>query len=141
MTQIDFYLLKTAESQNARDRVLTTLLEKALLKKHQVYIHVNDSAEAQRLDEWLWTYKDISFIAHTRIPQLAEDVPVTLGYQVPISKQRDVLIHLADDIAPFYQEFPRVLHIVPAEETLRQRAREHYRFYQAQGLTVNTHPL
>lgn len=141
MTQIDFYLLKPEQSGAGRDRILTILLEKAIAQKHHVYIHVSDSSEAQRLDEWLWTYKDISFIAHTRIPQMADAVPVTLGFEKPLTATRDILIQLAGGVADFYPEFARVIHLVPADDVLRQQAREQYRLYQAHGHSVQTHQL
>lgn len=137
---IDFYLVKRDDA-DASDRVLITLCEKALARDHRIFILTENSGEAQRLDEWLWTYDEMRFLAHTRVPNLANEVPITLSFDKPIAEHRDIFINLSGQIPDYTLEFARVLHIVPNQPERRQHCRQQYRDYQAQGLSIQTHEI
>src|SRR5687768_13867816 len=63
MARVDFYVL-AEEGSDVRYRFACRLAEKAVDQGHRVYLQTTSLAEAQRLDELLWTFSDRSFLAH-----------------------------------------------------------------------------
>lgn len=60
MTEVRFYHLQKTPLEQA----LPMILEKAMQGGFRAHIIVPDDNIKQSLDEWLWTYKDNSFLAH-----------------------------------------------------------------------------
>lgn len=140
MTQVDFYLLNSAEEPLC-DSFICRLVEKIYRQRHTIYIHCKDRQETHRLDELLWTFNDISFIPHNLYGEGPDSPPpVQLGFDVT-PKKSDVLINLSTTIPIFYTSFQRILEIVPQNEALQAVAREHYQFYKTQNLTLQTHKI
>jgi len=77
MTRIDFYLLTGdaagGETAISKDMAVCRLTNKAFLLGHRVYIHTADAAEAQRLDNLLWTFSAGSFIPHAASHDASDD--------------------------------------------------------------------
>lgn len=141
MLKIDFYIL--AESGSApRLQFACRLIEKAYQNKHRVYVHTEDQNTAHALDEMLWTYRDDSFIPHNLYGDGPDPAPpVQIGYAATPEKQRDILINLSKAVPAFYQQFNRLIEIIPQEPELQARGRENYRFYRSQGYEIATHKL
>lgn len=141
MTQVDFYLLNTPETQQ-RDNFICRLVEKIYRQRHTIHIHCKDQSETHRLDELLWTFSDISFIPHNICGEGPNaPPPIQLGFDTTPKKNINVLINLSTTIPIFYASFARVLEIVPEDEVLQTIAREHYQFYKSKNLILNTHKI
>ena len=141
MPRIDFYILQETAPQ-ARLLLTCKLIEKAYKNRHRVYVNAADTAQAQQLDELLWTYRDDSFLPHNLYGEGPEPAPpIQIGYQTTPAKQRDILVNLSADVPEYFTQFARVLEIVTNDPALQTTAREHYRHYRASGHEINTHKL
>ena len=140
MTRVDFYIVQTTQA-NGRELLACRLAEKAYIKGHQVYIQVNDSREAERLDKLLWTFRDGSFVPHTLAGGTQTDAPVHIGHGDEPVGHNDVLISLSNEVPLFFSRFQRVAEIVNQDEEQRSLARIRYKFYKERGYPLDTHEI
>jgi len=63
MGRVDFYILEQADAQ-ARLKLACRLAEKAWSQSQRVLLLTSGDADAQALDEMLWTFRDRSFVPH-----------------------------------------------------------------------------
>ena len=141
MTRIDFYVLESNDAQ-AQARLTCRLADKAWSLQHQIYIHTNTRQDSEQLDQLMWVYPDGSFLPHGVYG--AEDsalAPVLIGHDHEPEHMSDVLINLADNVPPFYSRFERIVELVTGDESLRQKARERYKYYRDRGYAIETHKL
>ncbi len=145
MTRIDFYLLTGdaagGETAISKDMAVCRLTNKAFLLGHRVYIHTTDAAEAQRLDNLLWTFSAGSFIPHAASHDADENMPVIIGQDTPPEAFDDVLISLAPQVPECFSRFQRVAEVVGPGDEDKQLARERFRFYRDRGYELQTHNL
>jgi DNA polymerase-3 subunit chi len=140
VTRIDFYVL-TENAPDARLRYACRIAEEAAERGSRVYLQTGSTGETQRLDELLWTYNDRSFLPH----EIAGGAPphprvmVMLGETSPPPSHRDLLINLTDNCTPDAPAYARIAEIVDVDPERKRRARERYRQYREQGLTLESH--
>lgn len=139
MSKVDFYILPT-DSLSARLDFACKLCEKAWRLGHRVYLHCQDDEQRNALDERLWHFKGEAFVPHDLAEQHA-DARVALGLGDTAGEHRDLLINLGGDVAGFVGQFERVAEIVVEEASIRQLARERFRFYREQGYALQDHRL
>ena len=142
MARVDFYVLAQVD-ERARQVLACKLAEKAWRLDNTVYIHAGSQADAERLDELLWTFRDGSFVPHSLAGRNdgTESSPIMIGCELQNTDTRDLLINLCDEIPPFAEGFPRVAELVTSDETCRQASRKRYAAYREQGHELNTHNL
>ena len=142
MARVDFYILAQAD-ERARQNLACKLAEKAWRLENSVYIHARDRADAERLDELLWTFRDGSFVPHSVVGRDdgTGDSPIMVGCEGTTIENRDLLINLCDDIPPFAKGFPRIAELVTSDENCRSLSRKRYAVYRDQGHELNTHKL
>ncbi len=142
MARVDFYVLAQGD-ERARQILACKLAEKAWRLDNTVYIHARSRADAERLDELLWTFRDGSFVPHGLAGRNdgTEDSPIMIGSDGGDAPTRDLLINLCDEIPPFAEGFPRVAELVTSDENSRLLSRRRYAAYRDQGYELNTHKL
>jgi DNA polymerase-3 subunit chi len=142
MARIDFYILAQTD-ERARQVLACKLAEKAWRLDNSVYIHAKSQADAERLDELMWTFRDGSFVPHGLAGRLdgTETSPIMIGSDAEGVEARDLLINLCDDIPSFAEGFPRVAELVTSDENCRQLSRKRYATYRDQGHELNSHKL
>ena len=140
MARVDFYVLDQA-GEPARQVFACRLAEKAWRMNNTVHIETGDPAEAARLDELLWTFRDGSFVPHHVIGDGGSDAPVTIGCRSEALDARDLLINLSDDIPGIAASFPRIAELVAADEDSRQLSRKRFATYRDGGHSIETHKL
>jgi DNA polymerase-3 subunit chi len=144
MTQADFYTLKEDSSQ-ARLVFACRLTEKACSQNMPVYLHVDDAATAEELDNLLWSFKPESFIPHAMTDMLdeldGEEVKVIIGYSPECPVPKGLLINLSAEIPAFYKDFERIAEIVINNDEARTVSRQHWSNYKAQDVQLNHHSL
>jgi DNA polymerase-3 subunit chi len=139
--RVDFYIL-SGSAPDARERLSCRLAEKAYKLGHRVYLHAESPAQAQRLDELLWTFRDGSFVPHAlEGDRVDPPPPILIGSSEAAARDADLLITLSASVPPFYERFPRVAEIVDQTEDSRRAGRERFRFYRERGLEPQSHPL
>lgn len=138
--KIDFYVLEDTSYQQALIKACQ-LIETAYGNGQTVYIHVPSQEEAARLDTFLWTFRDDSFIPHQLHDKTdTNPPPVQIGHtdSPPIA---DILINLSKDAPTTYQKFPHLIEIVFSDPSVQQLARDRYRQYREQGCEITTHKI
>lgn len=140
MARIDFYVLGQS-GERARQIFACRLAEKAYRLDNTVYIHAQDQATAERIDELLWTFRDGSFVPHsvTRPGADEGDVAVAVGCDIAALGPRDLLINLGNDIPAGADAFPRVAELVTSDEESKRHSRRRFAAYRDQGHELQTH--
>jgi DNA polymerase-3 subunit chi len=140
VSRVDFYVLARPGEQS-RYTFACRLVEKAYRLDNTVHIHANSRADAQRLDELLWTFRDGSFVPHHLLGSERGDMPspVTIGYDEQLADSRDLLINLCDDVPPFAEGFARVAELVTSDEDSKLKSRKRFVHYRDNGHTLDTH--
>jgi DNA polymerase-3 subunit chi len=140
MARVDFYIMNQPGMQH-RQTFACRLAEKAYRLDNTVHIQTANHADAEHLDELLWTFRDGSFVPHD-IVATGEPVPaspITIGSADVGVGPRDLLINLCDEIPPFAETFPRVAELVSADDECKLMSRKRFAQYRDLGHTLETH--
>lgn len=108
--------------------------------RRKIYIYTEDQKQAELVDEHLWQFDAESFVAHNlqgEGPRFG--APVEIGCEPPKSS-RPILINLSQSLPDFVQRFHQIFDFVPADEQLKQLARDRYKQYRAAGHQLDTTP-
>jgi len=98
---------------------------------------VGSSSDLARLDEQLWDKPEGRFLPHER--GASGTAPIRLLEDAP--EQADILINL-DPASPLPEgRYQRVLEIVPADESLKQKLRERWMAWKQRGAELQHHLL
>ncbi|HET7922496.1 MAG TPA: DNA polymerase III subunit chi [Gammaproteobacteria bacterium] len=135
MTRIDFYIVSKPHMQ-----FVCQLVEKVFGLGHRIFIHTGSEREARALDDLLWTFRDRSFVPHSRAG-VEPDAAIQIGDGTEPVGEFAVLMNLAPEVPAFFSRFERVTEIVGPEPEVRARGRERYRFYKDRGYPLETHTL
>ena len=146
MSKIDFYLLDSADLAGAM-RYTCRLTSKGYRLGKRVFIRVEDTQQAQQLDELLWTFSDQSFIPHVvqddlpggDTPDTRE--PVLIGIMEPRAGQMDLLINLAATLPENYAGYEMVKEVVRKDENCLAAARQRWRQYQDPDNQLDKHDI
>jgi DNA polymerase III subunit chi len=141
--RVDFYVLKSAAAKQ-RWAFACRLIEKAYLLDLKVLVLNDTLADAQALDELLWTFNERSFVPH----QLCVDgqpvdpaTPVQLAVHSDDSPGADLLLNLANAQPANLQRYARIAEVIDADEERRRAGRERFKAYRDLKLTMETHQL
>lgn len=140
MARVDFYVLNEA-GEAARQAFACRLAEKAWRMNNTVHIETGERADAQRIDELLWTFRDGSFVPHHVIGDGGSESPVTIGCRSEAVDPKDLLINLSNDIPGIAAAFPRIAELVTSDDDSRQLSRKRFAAYRDNGHTIDTHKL
>jgi len=143
MSRVDFYVL-AEEALDARLKFACRLTEKAVDQGHRVYLQTASTADAQRLDEMLWTFSDRSFLAHEIANGASashERVMVLLGDGEAPLTHRQLLINLTERLPNNLDAYERIAEIVDTDPERKRLSRERYKQYRERGCALETHTL
>ena len=139
--RVDFYLLAD-RGNDSRDRFACRLADKAFQLGHRVYVHTDSAADAARLDNTLWTFRDGSFVPHALASDPGEPVPaVLIGCDDTPPPAFEVLINLAQEVPAAYRQCQRVAEIVTGDADTRAAGRQRFCFYRDHDCTPATHHI
>ena len=139
--RVDFYVL-SQDLPDARLRWACQLAEQAAEQGARVYVQTSGHAEAQRLDDLLWTYKDGSFLPHEIFagsPASHARVMVLLGEAAAPPSHRQLVVNLTEAIPAELEQYERLAEIVDVDPERKRIARERYRQYRERGCTLESH--
>lgn len=104
---------------------------------------VGETADLRKLDELLWTFSSTDFLPHCYIEdEAAAETPIVLtdNFASPslyAISHADVMIHLGmrmpQDVPALVGRFPRIVEVVPVNETERLAGRERFKAYRELG--------
>jgi len=139
--RVDFYVLKSATAKQ-RWAFACRLIEKAYLLNLKVLVLNDTLADAQALDELLWTFNERSFVPHELCvdeQSLDPATPVHLAVQTAQVAAADLLLNLGTALPANLLRFARIAEVIDADEERRRTGRERFKAYREMKLTVETH--
>lgn len=139
MTEVSFHF-------NVADRLgyACRLLRKASRKGAKVAV-VAPAPTLTALDRALWTFEPTEFVPHVRlapgsVPAVRiRATPIWLLEAAADAPDHDVLLNLAQDVAPGFERFDRVIEIVSTNDAERATGRERWKHYASRGYTITRH--
>jgi DNA polymerase-3 subunit chi len=140
--RVDFYVLGSAAAAQRR-AFACRLAEKAYLRDMTVLI-VNDSAaDAEALDDLLWTFNERSFVPHQICRNAVFDsgTPIHLTVELDALAGADLLVNLAARLPERLERFGRIAEIIDADAERRRLGRERFKSYRELKLPLETHQL
>ncbi len=141
MPRADFYLIDKPRFREEPLLLVCELARKATDAGQHTLVLVRDAAQAEALDDLLWSFDPDAYVPHqTAGTDEDEDEAAVLiappGVDAPL---RPLLVNLRD-AAP-QGAFERVLEVVPADESARGPLRERWKHYQSLGFELNKHDM
>jgi DNA polymerase-3 subunit chi len=139
--RVDFYVL-SEDLPDARLRWACRLAEQAAEQGSRVYLQTAGQAEAQRLDDLLWTFKDGTFLPHeifAGAPASHSRVMVLLGEAAAPPSHRQLVVNLTEAVPAELEQYERVAEIVDVDPERKRTARERYKQYRERGCTLESH--
>jgi DNA polymerase-3 subunit chi len=141
--RVDFYVLKSSAAKQ-RWTFACRLAEKAYLRDLRVIVLSENLADAEVIDELLWTFNERSFVPHgiRRDPAIDDPLtPVQLTANLEAVGPADLLVNLSGRFPPGLERFGRVAEIIDADDNCRRLGRERFRVYRELKLPLETHQL
>ena len=150
MTRVDFYIL-AGDELNDRHQFCCKLIAKTFKMGHRIILLCQDDAEAQLMDDLLWSYKDSSFLPHqnlsssqvTQSHEENEDIIILSSSShdnAPLD-HHDLLINMAAEIPAWFSRFERVSEIVVQTKAVLDSTRANYRFYTEKNYPLHRHDM
>lgn len=137
--RVDFYIL--GEGRGDRESFACRLAETAFRRDLRVFVLTCDDAQARRMDERLWTFRDVSFVPHARLGDAAAPpAPVLIGTRRE-APGPDVLINLTDQVPPDHAGLARIAEIIGADAADREAGRSRFRRYRELGMEPAAHHI
>jgi DNA polymerase III subunit chi len=136
MPRADFYLIAKPRFSEQPLLLVCELARKAYAAKQPTLILTRDFAQAEALDELLWSFDEDAFIPH----QLAGDddddhIAVLIAPPGVETPARVLTINLREQCPQAYGD--RVLEVVAADPAEREGSRTRWREYQRLGFELN----
>jgi DNA polymerase-3 subunit chi len=140
--RVDFYVLK---SSTAKQRWIFAcrLTEKAYLRDLRVVVLSETVADAEAIDELLWTFNERSFVPHMLYEDGEPDAttPVHLTADLGAIGAADLLVNLSASLPVGLERFARIAEIIDADDERRRLGRERFKAYRDLQLPLETHQL
>ena len=137
----DFYLIAKPRFADQPLLLVCELCRKANDAGLATLVLARDPAQAEELDDLLWSFNPDAFIPH----QIAgsdedeEEALVLIAAPGQDTADRALVINLRD--AAWLQPCDRVLEVVPDDPAAREPLRERWRQYKAAGYTLNKYDM
>jgi len=141
MPRADFYLIDKPRFRAEPLLLVCELARKATDAGQYTLVLVRDAAQAEALDDLLWSFDPDAYVPH-QIAGADEDedeAAVLIASPGTDAPPRPLLINLRD-AAPA-GEFERVLEVVPADPAARGPLRERWKHYQSLGFELKKYDM
>ena len=142
-TRVDYYLLDQSDPQ-AVAAYTCRLLNKAYRAGLRAFVLTETSAQAQVIDQLLWTSSDANFVPHALVDSAEAADPLTrisIGAQLPSTGTYEVLVNLQNLDTPQQGTYQRVAEMVSSDENHKQAARKRYAAWRKIGAEQNLHEI
>ncbi len=141
MARADFYLIAKERFREEPLLLVCELAKKAYAANLPMLVLARDTAQAEALDDLLWSFDADEYLPHqiAGMDEGDEDTPILIATPDMDIPTRPLLVNLRD-AAPA-GGFERVLEVVPADPAARGPLRERWKHYQALGFEVNKHDM
>ena len=141
MPRADFYLIAKPRFLGEPLKLVCELARRAYDANQWTLVLARDAAQAEALDELLWSFDEDAYIPHQIAGTDEEDelTPVLIAAPDVDVPARALVINLRD--AAFEGPCERVLEVVPADASAREPLRERWKQYKARGFELNKHEM
>ena len=142
MPELSFYILQS-ESLHDRYFFACRLIEKAYQNGQFCYVLMDTLAEAQTLDDMLWTFRVGGFIPHQILTKAPPDIvsQVLIGVENAPPAWRSIVFNLSKQLPINWESSTRILEILDNSESTKIAGRARYSAYKQAGATITTHKL
>jgi len=118
------------------------IASKAWSAGNYVYMYTESEDVTKRMDNLLWTFRDISFLPHEIYNETENDgAPVTIGHGEHFPNHSQVMINLNNKVPEFANKFNRIIEIVESNEEKKEIARQRYRQYKKNDYEIHNHKI
>ena len=143
MATATFYLISADSpqaTQSGFEQYVVYLAQYFARQGAKVYVQGHDKPHAERLAERFWQVEPEDFLAHNLVGEGPRyGTHIEIGYpEVAPSRNRQLVINVADNHTTFANAFAEVVDFVPSEEKAKQQARERYTQYRQAGYQLQT---
>ncbi len=139
MPRVDFYLLS---DESGMYKFACIMASKAWSAGNHVYMYTETEDTAKKLDDLLWTFRDISFVPHEIYNETENnEAPITIGFGNHFPNHSQVMINLDYKIPEFAEKFSRIIEIVENNEKNKKVARQRYRQYKENDYEIHDHKI
>ena len=147
--KISFYLVE--KSSQTQTDVVCRLCQQ-IYHKHPIWIYCRDAAQAQQLDDQLWTFAPISFVPHlliddtkstTDVAHQRSNTPILISCDPP-PRDREVCINLtgqALDLTEIQHSALHLIEIVGHNEQEKILSRQVFKTYRANRIEPAVHKI
>ena len=141
MPRADFYLIAKPRFLTEPLKLVCELARKANDNGLYTLVLARDTAQAEELDELLWSFDPDAYIPHQIVGEDIDEEEAIVLIAVPgvEAPSRPLVINLRDDC--YLGACDRVLEVVPADPAAREPLRERWRQYKAAGYTLTKHDM
>jgi DNA polymerase-3 subunit chi len=141
MPRADFYLIARPRFLEQPLMLVCELARRAYDANQWTLVLARDAAQAEELDELLWSFDEDAYIPHQVAGTDEEDelTPVLIAAPEVDAPARALVINLRE--AAFEGPCERVLEVVPADASAREPLRERWKQYKARGFELNKHDM
>lgn len=140
MSRADFYLIAKERFRDNPLLLVCELARKANAQGNWTLILTRDRAQAEELDDLLWSFDPDAYVEHQIVSGEEDEIaPVLIASPDMDTPMRPVVINLRDEPVPGV--FERVLEVVPADESARGPLRERWKHYASQGMAMNKYDM
>ena len=147
--KISFYLVE--KSSQTQTDVVCRLCQQ-IYTKHSIWIYCRDAAQAQQLDDQLWTFAPTSFVPHLLIDDVKNETdaqhewsntPILISCDPPL-RDREVCINLtgqALDLTEIQHSALHLIEIVGHNEQEKILSRQVFKTYRANRIEPAVHKI
>ena len=141
MPRADFYLIQKERFREQPLLLVCELARKATDAGLHTLVLARDRAQAEALDDLLWSFDPDAYVPHQIAGADADEDEAAVLIALPDTDAplRPLLINLRD-AAP-QGVFQRVLEVVPADASARGPLRERWKYYQSLGFDVKKYDM
>ena len=141
MPKAHFYLIDKPRFREQPLLLACELAKRAFAANLSTLILARDQAQAEELDDLLWSFDPDAYLPHqiAGMDEEEDEAPILIATPDTDVPLRPLLINLRDT-APSGQ-FDRVLEVVPADESARDPLRERWKHYQTLGYELKKYEM
>ena len=142
MPRADFYLIDKPRFREEPLLLVCELVRKAYAAELPTLVLARDTAQAEALDDLLWSFDPDEYLPHQIAGEDAEEdalCPILIATPDMDIAARPLLLNLRDQAPTGH--FDRVLEVVPADPSARGPLRERWKHYQSLGFAVNKYDM
>lgn len=141
MPRADFYLIDKPRFREQPLLLVCELTKRAYAAELPLLILARDAAQAEALDDLLWSFDPDAYLPHQIAGQDEDDAetPILIATPDLDFPARPLLINLRDTVPA--GQFERVLEVVPADPAARGPLRERWKHYQALGFELKKYDM